>query len=320
MIAQCPLCTENAASLLETLKTADLINAYKMFMKLDPSNEFHGLEETSFYHCGKCDLMFFSPMITPSASFYEQLQKNEWYYLDDKEEYDFASKYVNGTSSVLEIGAGKGAFSGKIQTDKYVGLEYNKNAVKLASLSGIRLLIQSIDEYATGNSGSFDVVCAFQVLEHVSDIRSFISNCISCLKPGGILIYSVPSADSFIGLLQNYVLNLPPHHQSWWSDNCLRAIAELFHLELVSVFHEKLADTHTRLYASAVIHESLRSLFGLKFSLTDLTVRHRLVSAIAYVGSMLLEKGLRDHHMRPSGHTVTVVYRKPTSHPSGHLE
>ncbi|MGV2387332.1 MAG UNVERIFIED_CONTAM: hypothetical protein LVR29_00250 [Microcystis novacekii LVE1205-3] len=57
-------------------------------------------------------------MITGSENFYEKLQVFDWYYLEEKNEYDYASQFIKPSDSVLEIGCGKGSFCSKDRVAK----------------------------------------------------------------------------------------------------------------------------------------------------------------------------------------------------------
>jgi len=41
--------------------------------------------------------------------------------------------------------------------------------------------------------GSFDVVTSFQVIEHVGDLKTYLSHILDALKPGGIAIFTTPN-------------------------------------------------------------------------------------------------------------------------------
>ena len=59
---------------------------------------------------------------------------------------------------------------------------------------------------------------------------------------GGLLIVAVPSEDGIARYYINNILNVPPHHISRWKDSALCKIAELFSLELVDIWHDKLSE------------------------------------------------------------------------------
>src|SRR5207253_5847371 len=44
--------------------------------------------------------------------------------------------------------------------------------------------------------GSFDLLTAFQVIEHVPDADEMIASCHTLLKPGGWLVITTPMVDS----------------------------------------------------------------------------------------------------------------------------
>jgi 2-polyprenyl-3-methyl-5-hydroxy-6-metoxy-1,4-benzoquinol methylase len=306
----CPLSGSSSVSLIEEINVSDLIKMYGEFFKVDGYKEFGDLKKLGYYHCKESDLRFFYPMVTGSEKLYEQLQKNKWYYMDDKSEYDWANTFIEKTDLVLEIGCGKGAFAHKISAQKYVGLEFSQKAKEIAFSQGIIIENESIQAHSLANPGKYDVVCAFQVLEHVSEIRSFIESSLNALKPGGLLIYSVPSSDSFLSIVTNNILNMPPHHVSFWSDDCLKYVAQIFGIKLVSIEHEKLANIHKLWWASSIILESLRNLLGVQSRLVDMSLNYKILAKISSFAGKVLAKGLVNPTVLPDGHSVTVVYQK----------
>jgi SAM-dependent methyltransferase len=232
--------------------------------------------------------------------------------MDDKEEYDYACRYIKDNDIILEVGCGKGAFSRKIQTSSYTGLEFSKDAIEIASKASIKIINQSVEIHSNSHLESYDVVCSFQVLEHVSNPKSFIESCLKCLKKGGLLIISVPSDDSFIGSLKNNVLNMPPHHVTRWSDKALQYVADRFCLKLIDIHHEKLADIHRRLYARELVIKSLDNLWknNQSYSLVDSSTNYQVKSKISKVIAAFISAGLTDDRIKPIGHSVTVVYQK----------
>ena len=310
MFVTCPLSGSQNVSLLASLNTVDLAKLYRRKFKIDVSTEFGNITEINLYHCLDSDLRFFYPMVTGSHTFYETLQKFDWYYLDEKYEYTFAGEFVKRSDSVLEIGCGKGVFAKKISSDRYLGLEFNQKAIGTAAKEGITVLRESIQAHAEAHPNKYDVVCAFQVLEHIADIHSFVSSSLACLKEGGLLIYSIPSADTFIALVTNHILNMPPHHVSWWSDQCLYYTAKLFSLKVLAIQHEKLAANHRRWYASTIIMESFRNWLKLKPVVLDRSMGHELLNMTATLAGVALSRGLIDPRVLPDGASVTVVYQK----------
>ena len=307
----CPLSGSSNVTLIEQINASDLIKMYNKFLKSDISKEFGDVKKIGYYHCIDSDLRFFYPMVTGSEKYYEHLQKNPWYYMDDKAEYYYANNFIKESDLVLEIGCGRGAFSQKISTKNYVGLEFSRKAKEIAFSNGIIIENESIQSHAVAHPAKYDVVCAFQVLEHISEIRSFIESSIKALKPGGLLIYSLPSADSFLSIMTNNVLNMPPHHVSFWSDKSLKHIAEIFGMKIVNIEHEKLAEWDKVSWASSIILESLRNWLGVQSGLLDMSLKYKVLKKISLRTGEILAKGLINPKVLPQGHSVNVVYQKP---------
>jgi 2-polyprenyl-3-methyl-5-hydroxy-6-metoxy-1,4-benzoquinol methylase len=279
-------------------------------LKIDISTEFGAVEQISLFHCLDSDLRFFYPPITGSARFYSELQKYEWYYLDMKEEYRLAVQLIKEEDRVLEVGCGKGAFAKLLSVREYRGLELNPDAIAMARNDGFSVLGELVQLHAMNYKGQYDVVCAFQVLEHIQHLREFIDSCIQCLKPGGLLIFSVPCADSFASIIPNFYLDMPPHHVSRWSDHSLTGLANIFDLELVTVHHEQLQLLHRDSYNQAVAYSKLLKSLRMKSSLMDMSLLNR--SLIYFCGLLLkvFPKVENNINEEPIGLTVTAIYRK----------
>jgi SAM-dependent methyltransferase len=94
---------------------------------------------------------------------------------------------------VLEIGAGLGSFGALIaEKHDYVGLEPDRRSYETAveRLAGRgAILNETVEEY---EGEPFDVVCAFEVLEHFEDDRRVLAGWLRHLRPGGHVLLSVP--------------------------------------------------------------------------------------------------------------------------------
>lgn len=307
-----PLTQEDNTELIEDINTADLTRLYR---KLGFSElvELKPFQTVSLYRCLDTDLRFFYPAAPGQAEFYEVLQKNDWYYLEGKSEYIYAESLINKGDRVLDVGCGRGQFGSQISAKaEFTGLEFNDEAIKKANVAGLNVIKQSIEEHSIENAGKYDVVTSFQVLEHISNSKDFICSSLSAVKPGGLLVISVPSYDSLVSVQLNNTLNLPPHHMSWWSDAALESLARLFNMELVTIHHEELDHAHQKWYSFLLIAEALKKIVGFKSKkkVIDTSLSLKLIHGIAKVLSPLLAKGLIDRRMKPYGHSVTAVYRK----------
>jgi SAM-dependent methyltransferase len=97
--------------------------------------------------------------------------------------------------TLLEIGAGQGS-AGVLLSRRfaYVGLEPDETSFKAASgRIGAKGIVLNETAEAYEPSESFDVVCAFEVLEHIEEDGMALARWIRHLRPGGWLLLSVPA-------------------------------------------------------------------------------------------------------------------------------
>jgi SAM-dependent methyltransferase len=307
---QCALCGATDVDVEERIDTTVLSRLYRQMLGIDLTAFFAATSVLELCKCNACDFRYFYPSITGDADFYRQLKKHDWYYIKEKQEFLFAGEEIGTDDAVLDVGCGDGNFARYIRAKQYVGLELNPAAVEEARSRNLAVFADSIEEYASEKAGTIDVVCAFQVLEHVTDPRSFIESCVHCLKPGGRLIISVPSADSFLRFAFNNVLNCPPHHVSWWSDEALRSIGRLFGLQVKRFYNDHLADEHLEAYLNTLIIRALDSRVS-RLGLVGNSVRFRVYAKLASLLLPFLRMAFNHSQMRPRGHSSTVVFVAP---------
>ena len=310
----CPLCHAPLPEPTARVLVRDLDHLYRQRFDVSVRDHFPGVAELRFYTCPVCALKYFDPLVTGSREFYLQLNQQPWYYLEEKSEYRTAASVIPQGAKVLDIGCGEGKFSRSIPECEYVGLERNLPEDQRLAGGRVRIIPEGIEEHAAGHAGVYDAVCAFQVLEHIAGVSTFIERALECLKPGGLLIISVPAADSFISGTVNGVLNMPPHHLTWWPDEALAHISRQYGLELVSIIHEPLEKIHYRRYAFNWALAWLHRLPGLRAAsrnrLIDRSFRFRLLTLLLLPVAALRLIMLRMDAGTIAGHSVVALYRK----------
>ena len=299
----CPLCNSINTRLVETIKTSEIAEQYVRQLGATASFQSNSIR---YAVCANCGLGFFDPMAAGDEKLYEQLQKFEWYYMSDKPEYAMAKKYLPSTGDVIEVGSGKAAFADIVGKNRYVGLEFNDEAIVRAKVEGVTLLKESIEDHAANNKEKYKAVVSFQVLEHVSNPSSFIQGCVDSLQAGGHLILAVPNHDGICGLSQNNILDIPPHHVSHWAEKTMRHIAIQYDLEIVAIDFERVASFHKTWAAKSIYEQKLRRIFGVQPKLLDVSFFSRLLGKIASVSSRIIPPDLG----AIKGHTVLACYRK----------
>lgn len=145
------------------------------------------------------------------------------------------------------------------------------------------------------------------------DVNAFLGGSVACLKPGGLMIISVPSADSFSQYVQNFWLDMPPHHLTRWTDMALTNVASQYGLELRTIHHEKLQDAHREFYSATIFSTALSGFFKKQYRTVNLSFSARLMGKISAIFGKVFSKGLVSDDLLPRGISVVAVYQKPNT-------
>ncbi|NIJ85040.1 2-polyprenyl-6-hydroxyphenyl methylase/3-demethylubiquinone-9 3-methyltransferase [Xanthomonas arboricola] len=128
---------------------------------------------------------------------------------------------------VLDVGCGGGLLSESMARlgAQVTAIDLAPELVKVARLhsleSGVQVdyRVQSVEDLAAEQPGSFDAVTCMEMLEHVPDPTAIIRACASLLKPGGKLFLSTlnrtPAAFALAVVGAEYIARLLPrgtHH------------------------------------------------------------------------------------------------------------
>ena len=155
--------------------------------------------------------------------------------------------HINPNEKILEIGSGFGAFLNllKSKSIEAEGIELNPEAIKKCKKEGLQIYDILIDDFSKSHPNQYDVVCFFQVLEHITNIFDFIKHSLDALKTNGKLIIGVPNNNPYLFVKDKYhTLNLPPHHAGLWNKKSLKSLEKIFSIKLESVNYEPLEESY----------------------------------------------------------------------------
>lgn len=118
------------------------------------------------------------------------------------------------TNSILEIGCGGGGFGVRLAArGEYLGIEpdLDSYATAKARIEPRGGAVRNATFAELGDEREFDLVCAFEVIEHIEDDVAAISEFSRSVRPGGWIMLSAPSRpdrfshwDTMVGHYRRY--------------------------------------------------------------------------------------------------------------------
>ncbi|MBP6392666.1 MAG: methyltransferase domain-containing protein [Flavobacteriales bacterium] len=132
------------------------------------------------------------------------------------------------TGRLIDVGCGAGLFLERaaLRGWEVFGTEYGDRAVAACKARGIRIIEGPLDPSNYGDD-HFDVVCSFEVIEHLAHPRQEIARMARILRPGGLLYMTTPNFNSMGRLFSRSAWSIVnyPEHLSYFTPRTLRRLA-----------------------------------------------------------------------------------------------
>jgi SAM-dependent methyltransferase len=140
---------------------------------------------------------------------------------------------------LIEIGAGDGAFISKIAKEvlpkeNIFCTEFSEYGRHQIENWGIKCVPKDIRELSGQEyEKCADVICLFQVLEHMDGLDVLFEKLNWLLKPGGSIFIAVPNQNMIeFNELNGALLDMPPNHIGRWNRRCFEIIGNKHNLTL----------------------------------------------------------------------------------------
>jgi len=222
----CPITGLPAGRRIQPIGTKLIIGLWRGAFGVATDRLLAGIDHFGLWE-SPCGLVFFDPMLAGDEAFYLDLYERGDFQQalsasrHARAEFASLAKLVRPGDKVLDVGCGEGVLAAHLPHAAYVGLDPHPHA---GVQSDIRC--ETLARHAASHPEEYDVVCALHVIEHVPDPLDFGRGLVQCTKRGGRLCIVVPHRSSAITEIPNFVLNAPPHHLSWWTENALQALSQ----------------------------------------------------------------------------------------------
>lgn len=119
------------------------------------------------------------------------------------------------TGRILDVGCGGGAFLERAKAHGWVacGTEFGAGPIAACRSKGIAVIEGALDPDQHPAEG-YDVICSFEVIEHVTHPQEEVGKMLQLLRPGGLLYLTVPNFNCLARRLDQSnwsIINYPEH-------------------------------------------------------------------------------------------------------------
>jgi SAM-dependent methyltransferase len=240
------------------------------------------------------------------------LERDHWWFRGRRRVYTSLLEAHLGHARplrILDVGCGAGGFLESLATlaDEVHAIDVEPADLGRASLRGLGTCARGAAEALPYRDATFDVVCLFDVIEHVDDDRAVLREAFRVVRPGGLVVASAP-AYPWLHSDDDRVAG----HCRRYTRGSLRLLAARARLRI-----ERLTHTNVALFpliAPAVLAlravESLR-VFGSRSARTNFGLPLPRLAHRAFERIFAAELGLSSRFDLPFGHSILMIARRP---------
>jgi SAM-dependent methyltransferase len=173
------------------------------------------------------------------------------------------SRYVGGPGRrVLDVGCRYGALARSyLEGNEVVGVDVDREALAEAAKLGIETHWADADAALPFPDGSFDVVVAGELLEHIRDPAGLVGEAARVLRPGGRLVASVPNGFRLKHRLRFLAGREPeedPTHLHLFSERAIRRLLAGWEEPRLHFVASRFLRLSPRLFANTIVFTALK--------------------------------------------------------------
>lgn len=248
---KCPVCCTNNAHRLWGASSKQAAQHFVLqekhperFLELVSHIEsLWGQNTCEVVQCDKCGFCYSNPYIAGDERFYSLAYVGSGYPTWKWEfqlTYDVLNKCSRSDIKLLEIGAGDGAFVRRIAEkilpkENIFCTEFSEYGRHQIEKFGVKCLSEDVRNLSKAElEESIDIICMFQVLEHMDRLEVLFQKLNWLMKRGGSLFIAVPNPSRIeFNELNGALLDMPPNHIGRWNKKCFEEIGKQngFHIE-----------------------------------------------------------------------------------------
>ncbi len=164
---------------------------------------------------------------------------------------------------ILDLGCRAGAFTRHfLEGNHVVGVDVDRVALEAASALGIETALADVEGGLPFPDEGFDAVIVGELLEHVRFPKAVLGEVSRVLRPGGVLVGSVPNVyhlQSRIAFLRGRPPDEDPTHLHMFSPSDVRALLGSFEDVEIAFLGGRFVRLHPRLLSWDIAFRAVRS-------------------------------------------------------------
>ncbi len=208
--------------------------------------ELWGQDSAQLVTCGSCGLRTADPFVGGNSEFYITAYGSSSFhpYPVRRWEFELTRSVVPDSGTVLEIGAGSGAFqqsliNSGVTPSRLFATEYSPEGLQALRSLGVDAVDTDLRDLPPADHA---LVCAHQVFEHLDDLDAVFRAFNSLTNPRGLIALSVPNGvNTFHTETAGGQIDMPPNHISTWRRSSFEAVTARHGWKLVDYQEEEMS-------------------------------------------------------------------------------